>query len=207
MILDELTWFQHSAFLWDRGIKIYLDPWGLPERPEIADIILITHDHHDHLSEQDLRKILSPKTVIVAPPDCQKRLVGNVVLLKAGESTTIQGVKITATPAYTMKTSHHSKEKAWVGYLVEVGGEKIYHAGDTDFIPEMNSIKTDLALLPIGGATTMNWEEAAKAAEAIQPRVAAIPMHFGAGVGSLWDAKKFAERVKVPVEILTPVFG
>ncbi len=208
MILDELTWFQHSSFLWNhKGKKIYFDPWGLPERPEIADIILITHDHYDHLSEGDIRKIDSPKTVIVAPVDCRGKLDGNIVFLRPGENTTINGVKIAAIPAYTVKTSHHLKEKGWIGYLVEVDGEKVYHAGDTDFIPEMSSIKTDVALLPVGGTSTMNWEEAAQAAKAIGPRVVAVPMHFGAVVGSLWDAKKFAEKAQVPVEIMTPVFG
>lgn len=207
MILDELTWFQHAAFLWDKGKKIYFDPWGLPEGPEISDIILITHDHFDHLSVEDIRKIHSPKTTLVAPPDCAAKLVGNIVPLRPGEKTEIDGVKIEAVPAYNLQSSHHPRKNEWLGFIVEVGGERLYHAGDTDFIPEMRSIKTDVALLPVGGTYTMNGEEAAKAADAIQPRVAAVPMHFGAIVGSPHDAKEFAERAEVPVEIMTPVFG
>jgi L-ascorbate metabolism protein UlaG (beta-lactamase superfamily) len=81
-----------------------------------------------------------------------------------------------------------------------VEGERIYYGGDTDLIPEMKDVKADIVILPVGGTYTMTAEEAARAADLIQPKTA-IPIHYDDIVGSAADAKKFKELCKVPVEI------
>jgi len=89
-----------------------------------------------------------------------------------------------------------------VGFIITVAGVRIYHAGDTDVIPEMDDIETDVALLPVGGTYTMTADEAAQAANRIQPQVA-IPMHWGTIVGSKRDAQRFSDLCQMEVVILS----
>jgi len=113
-------------------------------------------------------------------------------------------VKIAGVPAYNINKRFHPKSNNWVGYVIKFADSSIYIAGDTDFIPEMKNIKADIVMLPVGGTYTMTAEEAAKAVEAIKPKIA-IPIHFGDIVGSKSDAEKFSSLVKsAQVKILTP---
>ena len=111
-------------------------------------------------------------------------------MVRPGDRLSVGGVGIEAVPAYNLQKSFHPREKGWLGFVVEVEGVRIYHAGDTDFIPEMASIRADIALLPVSGTYVMTAEEAVEAAKAIAPKVA-IPMHYGAIVGDDGDARDF----------------
>ena len=104
-------------------------------------------------------------------------------------------------PSYNRDKDFHPKQKAWLGFIVEVDGVKIYHAGDTDFIPEMKDLKVDIALLPVSGTYVMTAEQAVEAALAIQPKLA-IPMHYGAIVGDDKDALAFKESLKGNIDVL-----
>jgi len=104
-------------------------------------------------------------------------------------------------PAYNTNKQFHTKDKGWVGYIFTVQGQRIYIAGDTDYIPEMKNFKADIALLPVSGTYVMTAEEAVKAALDIKPKVA-IPMHYGSIVGSGKDAKRFADSLKGKVDVL-----
>ena len=198
-----IRWFGQSAFLVQNGKNIYLDPFELPEGVPPADIVLITHEHFDHLSPADLAKIVKPSTAIVSIAGVADKLPkqGTFRAVKPGDTLTVQGIKIEVVPAYNVSKQFHPKEKGFVGFIVHTGGRSIYHAGDTDLIPEMNNIKADVALLPIGGKFTMDASEAAKAANLIKPKVA-IPMHWGKVVGTEADVETFKAQVKVPVVIL-----
>ncbi|MFH1220851.1 MAG: MBL fold metallo-hydrolase [Candidatus Eisenbacteria bacterium] len=198
-----IRWFGQSAFLVQNGKNIYLDPFELPEGVPPADIVLITHEHFDHLSPVDLAKIVKPSTAIVSIAGVADKLPkqGTFKAVKPGDTLTVQGIKIEVVPAYNVSKQSHPKEKGFVGFIVHTGGRSIYHAGDTDLIPEMNNIKADVALLPIGGKFTMDASEAAKAANLIKPKVA-IPMHWGKVVGTKADVETFKAQVKVPVMIL-----
>jgi len=199
-MLKNIKWLGHASFKIIGEKIIYIDPWKLKKRDK-ADIILITHYHYDHFSPADISKIQTDQTVIVLPEGDEGKLKGNIKKIKSGDYLNIDGVTIEAVPAYNINKSYHPKEKGWVGYIINMGGVSIYHAGDTDFIPEMKKIKVDIAFLPIGGTYTMNAEEAAKACAAFNPEIA-IPMHYGDIVGSGEDAKKFKEMSPVKVEIL-----
>ncbi|PIP18436.1 MAG: Zn-dependent hydrolase [Parcubacteria group bacterium CG23_combo_of_CG06-09_8_20_14_all_35_6] len=175
---------------------IYIDPYQINET-EKADIILITHGHFDHCSLPDIQRISKPETVIVATPDCQSRIASLSVefrelkIAQPGISLEIKGVRIETVPAYNTDKHFHPKEDELVGYIINLDSRRIYHAGDTDLIPEMKNIKNiDVALLPIGGTYTMNAEEAAEAVKIINPK-AAVPMHYGSVVGSDADAARF----------------
>jgi L-ascorbate metabolism protein UlaG (beta-lactamase superfamily) len=190
-LLERLHWLGHASFRLDGPPTIYFDPWRLKGQPPLADVILISHEHHDHCSPQDVKRISGPRTVIVASHGAAEKLRGDVRTLRAGERTTVGEAEIEAVPAYNVNKSYHPKRAGHVGFVVTVGGEQVYFAGDTDCIPEMASVRCDVALLPVGGTYTMDAEDAAQAATDIGPKVA-VPMHWGAGViGTRADAERF----------------
>ena len=130
---------------------------------------------------------------------------GNVKTMKEGDEIIEKGIKIKAVPAYNIEKNFHPKGSG-IGFIVEIEGTRIYHAGDTDLIPEMSNIKTDIALLPIGGTYTMNEEEGARAALKIKPKIA-IPMHYGYISGTFAEPNRFKELIQeenpaIRVEIL-----
>jgi L-ascorbate metabolism protein UlaG (beta-lactamase superfamily) len=203
-LLKGIRWLGHASFLIEDSITIYIDPYDLPMHLPPADLILITHDHGDHFSPGDLGKILKAATVVVSVKsvcgDLPKKVKHSRVVAP-GDTITVGEVTITAVPAYNIDKDFHPKKKGWVGFVLEFEGRSIYHAGDTDLIPEMKDIDADVALLPAGGTYTMDADEAARAAEVIKPRVA-IPMHWGKIVGSEKDAQAFKAACKVPAVIL-----
>jgi L-ascorbate metabolism protein UlaG (beta-lactamase superfamily) len=202
-LLEGITWLGHASFKIKapEGV-IYIDPWKLPSA-EPADLILITHEHYDHFSAEDVQKIRKPDTTIITTASVAAQLKGDVKTVKAGDTLTVKGVKIEVVPAYNPAKQFHPKQAGGVGYIITAGGRRIYHAGDTDAIPEMNQVKADVVLLPVGGKYTMTAAEAAKVANAIKPAVA-VPMHWGDIVGSRADAEAFRAQCQVPVEIITP---
>jgi L-ascorbate metabolism protein UlaG (beta-lactamase superfamily) len=201
-LLAKLVWLGHSSFRLEASKRIYFDPWQLKGHQPAADIILVSHDHHDHCSPEDIARLQQRGTVIVANPSAAAALQGEVHVLKAGEALELEGVKIQAVPAYNLEKRFHPRGAGHIGFLVEIDGERLYFAGDTDLIPEMRGLSCDIALLPVSGTYVMTAEEAAQAAGVIQPRLA-VPMHYGAGVaGTLADAERFRELSPVPVSIL-----
>lgn len=201
-VLNSIKWYGHASIMIKSEKIIYFDPFELPSGTEKADIVLITHEHYDHFSPEDIKKIQKENTIIVSTPDVIAKVKGEKKEVSPGRELEIYGVKIKAVPAYNIDKRFHPKEKKWVGYIVEVNGVSIYHAGDTDLIPEMKSLgKVDIAFLPVGGTYTMNAKEAAQAANTISPSVA-IPMHWGSIVGSERDAETFKKECKVNVKIL-----
>ncbi|NMC74959.1 MAG: MBL fold metallo-hydrolase [Geobacteraceae bacterium] len=197
-----IHWLGHDTFKITGGKTIYTDPFSIA-RKDTADIILITHEHYDHCSPEDVKKLQGPGTVIIATPDCARKLSGNVRTVRAGETVTVGKVNIEAVPAYNTNKKFHPRDKGWVGYVITMEGKRTYLAGDTDLIPEMKSVKADIALLPVSGTYVMSADEAAQAALVINPRVA-IPMHYGSIVGSASDAVRFQEILhgKITVVIL-----
>ncbi len=199
-MLKDIHWLGHDTFKIVGEKIIYTDPFKIKKRDE-ADLILITHDHYDHCSPEDIKKIQGPRTVIVAPADCAGKLSGNIKLIKLGDNITVEDISIEAVPAYNTNKRFHTKDRKWVGYIFTLKGQRIYMAGDTDYIPEMKTFKADIALLPVSGTYVMTADEAIKAALDIKPKIA-IPIHYGSTVGSKDDAKRFAEGLKGQVEVV-----
>jgi len=200
-----IDWLGHAGFMIKDEKVIYVDPFKIAGG-EKADLILITHEHYDHCSLEDIKKIIKPETIIVTVADCQSKFSGlevaNVTLVKPGDKLNVKGTEIEAVPAYNKDKQFHPKENEWVGFIFTVDGKRIYHAGDTDDIPEMQSLSNiDIALMPVGGTYTMSPEEAAEAVNKFRPKVA-IPMHYGTVVGKKEDAEKFMEKCQVRVEII-----
>lgn len=201
-MIKNIHWLGHDTFKIIGEKVIYTDPFKV-KKADRADIILITHEHRDHCSPDDVKMLQGPSTVIVAPADCAAKLKGNIKIVKPGEKIEVAGIKIETVPAYNTNKQFHTKDRGWVGYIFTIAGERIYLAGDTDFIPEMANFKADIALLPVSGTYVMTADEAVQAALDIKPKIA-VPMHYGSIVGSADDAKRFAEKLKgkITVEIL-----
>ncbi|MEM2053599.1 MAG: MBL fold metallo-hydrolase [Nitrososphaerota archaeon] len=200
----KISWLGHDAFRLKDDKTIYIDPYKIKGK-EMADIILITHEHFDHLSVEDINKVSSEKCVIVAARSCANQLgrvkAKEIKYVKPGDELEIDGVKIKAVYAYNVAKPFHPKDAGGVGYIVSMKGVSIYHTGDSDFIPEMKGLTVDVVLVPVSGTYVMTAEEAASAANTIMPKLA-IPMHYGAIVGSEKDAERFKKLAKCEVKIL-----
>ncbi len=188
----------HASFrLSGDGEVIYVDPYELKSEPHDATAVLVTHSHFDHCAGEDVAKVAGAKTVIVAPEDCRERLArlgSEFIAASPGARLEAGGVPVRAVAAYNIGKDFHPKANGWVGYVVTIGGETVYHAGDTDVIPEMTGLAPDVALLPVGGKFTMTAEEAAEAFAKLGAK-RGVPMHFGSVAGSQADADRFIELV------------
>jgi L-ascorbate metabolism protein UlaG (beta-lactamase superfamily) len=200
----DFTRIAHDTFRIAGSKVIYTDPFKVTKREE-ADIVLLSHEHFDHLSKEDLDKVLFPGTSILAGSLCKDGLKGiqvkEIHFLDPGGKYSVGNVMVEAVPAYNVSKFRepgkpfHPKENKGLGFVITMDGTTVYYAGDTDLIPEMKSIKCDIALLPVSGTYVMTAEEAAEAAATINPQIA-VPMHYGAIVGSDEDARKFKSLVK-----------
>ncbi|MBI5101051.1 MAG: MBL fold metallo-hydrolase [Nitrospirae bacterium] len=194
-----IHWLGHDTFRITGEKVIYTDPFQIKKK-DVADIILITHEHRDHCSPEDVAKVRGPETVIVAPADCAAKLSGKITTVKPGDRIEVLGVKVEVVPSYNTNKNFHTKDRGWAGYIFTLNGQRIYLAGDTDHIPEMKDFRADIALLPVSGTYVMTAEEAVKAALDIKPKLA-IPMHYGSIVGSPEDAKRFSDLLKGRIEV------
>ncbi|HJH30907.1 MAG TPA: MBL fold metallo-hydrolase [Methanosarcinaceae archaeon] len=197
-----INWFGHASFMIkSEGLIIYIDPYAVPDKVDYddqADIILITHEHYDHCSPEAIRRVRKSDSTTLIPQNCTLEFRGDARRIIEGDmligDLAIKGVGIEVVAAYNINKSSHP-EGTGVGYIFEIGGLRIYHAGDTDFSPQMRDISVDVALLPIGGTYTMDEPEAADAAVAISPDVV-IPMHYNYIDGIEGDAEMFKQLVQ-----------
>ncbi len=197
---ENIHWLGHAGFRIDGDKVIYFDPYQIESGPQ-ADLIFISHDHFDHCSPEDVAKIQGPGTIIITEKDSAGKLTGDVRVIKPGETLVWDGVKILGVPSYNTDKDFHPRRNGWLGFLVEMSGISIYHAGDTDFIPEMKELNVDIALLPVSGTYVMTADQAVKAALAIGPELA-IPMHYGTIVGGNQDAFTFKSALDGKVRVL-----
>jgi Predicted Zn-dependent hydrolases of the beta-lactamase fold len=201
---DNIFWLGHDGFRISGSRTIYIDPWEAAGPP--ANIILITHDHYDHCDPDTVKALAGPRTKIITEAASAAKLRESglddiITVVEPGDEVEVLGVNIKVMPAYNIGKDFHPRSKNYLGFVVTMDGVSIYHAGDTDFIPEMKGLRVQVALLPVSGTYTMTAEEAAQAALAIEPEVA-IPMHFGKIVGDEQMAERFAAALKGRVEVV-----
>lgn len=206
----KISWLGHDGFRIEGDRTIYIDPFEIKSGKK-ADIVFITHEHYDHCSPDDVRKIATGGTTIVTIPMALPELKGlkvkEIKPVKPGDRIEIGGIGAEVLPSYNLNKFRspgrvfHPKEDGKVGYLLDVSGVRIYHAGDSDFIPEMRGLEADIALLPVSGTYVMTKEEAAEASKNMKIKVA-VPMHYGSIVGSRKDAEEFRRLTDCEVVIL-----
>ena len=195
---------QSSIRITDGDCRIYIDPFQMSEAPKDADFILITHDHYDHFSPEDIEKVSNGRSVLLVPakmiPQADKisSIVGEIHSVMPGEHYGINGLEFDTVAAYNNLKPFHPKSAGWVGYILQIDGQRIYIAGDTDMNRDNQDVKCDVALVPIGGKFTMDAKKAAEFINTIQPSIA-IPTHYGSIVGKKEDADVFAAGVKAPI--------
>ena len=191
----------HSSIKIMKGIIIYFDPFRINEEKHDADLILITHDHYDHYSPEDIKKVIKKDTIIVAPKTINElNNKENITFVEPNQTYNINGYKIDTIPAYNINKHFHPKENNWIGYIIEIDGLKYYVAGDTDITPENRQIKCDVALIPIGGTYTMDYKEASELINIIKPKIA-IPTHYGSIVGDITDGEKFKKLIDNTIDV------
>jgi L-ascorbate metabolism protein UlaG (beta-lactamase superfamily) len=205
-LVGKLHWLGHDSFRLEGPPVIYFDPWKLRGRQPVADLVLVSHEHHDHCSPEDVQKVSGPDTVVVAAATAAERLPG-ARAVRPGDRLTVAGVEIEAVRAYNVNKFRspgmpfHPKEAEHVGFVVTVEGVRLYHTGDTDEIPEMADVACDVALLPVSGTYVMTVEEAVEAARTLKPQIV-VPMHYGSGIGTANDGQRLTELYDGDVALL-----
>ena len=198
---------QNSIRIASRVGVIYVDPLEISDDRHDADYILITHDHYDHFSPEDIRKVAKADSILVVPEKMAVKAqevadaVGRIESVKPAVYREINGLEFETVPAYNMLKPFHPKGAEWVGYILRIDGKRIYIAGDTDVTKEAKTVRCDVALVPIGGTYTMDAKKAAELVNTIRPDIA-VPVHYGSIVGKPSDGDVFAENVKSPVKVV-----
>ncbi len=197
-MLEGIQVLCHSSIRIKRDRTIYFDPFQIKQDYNDADIVFITHDHYDHYSEEDLKRVVKRDTVVVAPMDLKEKLLNHgfqieqMILVEPNQTYQVKGIEVHTIPAYNTNKAFHKKEYGWVGYLIILDGITYYIAGDTDITEENKKVRCDVAFVPVGGTYTMTYEEAARLVNQIHPKIA-VPIHYGSIVGTKEDGKKFSE--------------
>ncbi|MEN6441203.1 MAG: MBL fold metallo-hydrolase [Syntrophobacter sp.] len=199
-VVKKIHWLGHDAMRLEGSTIVQFDPFQISaSRP--ADLVLISHDHFDHNSPEDLAKVVKDDTVIVTDDASARKLSGDIRVVGPGDTLSVKGVKIEVHPAYNTDKEFHPQDAGMLSFIVTLDGVRYYHAGDTDFIPEMKNLDVDVAFLPVSGTYVMTADQAVEAAKAIKPKLA-IPMHYGAIVGTEEDAKKFKKALEGQIEVV-----
>lgn len=200
----KLQWLGHASFkICFEDTVIYIDPWKLEDSEHDATIVLVSHSHFDHYSQEDVAGVSGAATKLIASADViEQEKAGEAI--SPGQIIQNGNVQVHGIAAYNPAKEFHPKENNWLGFIIEINSKRIYYAGDTDLTDEMKALKDiDIALLPVGGTYTMNASEAAEATKHFKPKKA-IPYHWGDIVGGRTDAEAFAEAAECEVRILSP---
>ena len=177
---------------------IYFDPYKIEDNKHDADIIFITHNHYDHMDINSINKIKNENTIIIAPQTMKDTIdkieFKDYIYLNPNENIDIDNINIKTIPAYNIEKSFHPRKNNWLGYIITFNGISYYIAGDTDKTKESESVKCDIALIPIGGYYTMDVEEATELIKIIKPKIV-IPTHYGSIVGNIDAGKKLRNNL------------
>ncbi len=204
-MLEGIQVLCHSSIRIKKEKTIYIDPFKIDNNYNDADIIFITHSHYDHYSEEDIEKVKKEDTAIIVPKDVFTKSLNlgfkeeNIISVEPNQEYIVKNIKFETIPAYNTNKRFHPKENGWVGYIIEMQGNRYYIAGDTDITEENRKVECDVAFVPIGGTFTMNFEEAANLINEIKPKIA-VPIHYGSIVGTKQDAVEFSKLVQSDIK-------
>lgn len=193
------------------NLCIYFDPYLIEEPLNDADLVFITHDHYDHLDKDSLLNIIKNDTQIIIPESIKNSILtlgfeeSQLVLVRPMKTYTVKNVEFTTIPSYNLNKDYHPKAKNYVGYIVNMDGKRILVSGDTDATQELLKLKDiDIALIPIGGTYTMDYQEAADLINQLKPRVV-IPTHYYTVVGSIADGTNFSRLINPKIKCILKI--
>lgn len=203
-ILSRFSINCHSSIRYAGAMTVWFDPFRVADAPCDADVVFVTHDHYDHFSPEDIRRVMKPDAVLVLPETCVAAALqagfapAQLLPVRPGEAYTVKDLPFTAVPAYNLGKPFHPHGNRWVGYVVTLEGQRVYVAGDTDDTPDARSVSCDVAFLPVGGTYTMTAAQAAGLAAALRPQIA-VPTHYGCIVGERTDGAAFAAALPADI--------
>ncbi len=209
-MIDNIEVFTQNSIRIRSNITVYVDPFQMKEEPHDADYVMITHSHYDHFSPDDIRKVIKDTTILIVPESMLEDArelepeVKEILTVIPGVYREINGFEFETVPAYNTIKPFHPRRAEWVGYIVRLGGKRIYVAGDTGLTKEARQVKCDIAMIPIGGTYTMDAKRGAELINTIRPEYA-IPTHYGTVAGKPEDGKTFAKLVKEPVKVVEKI--
>lgn len=196
--MEQIIVNRQSSIRISAGSTVYFDPWEVQDHAADADVIFITHDHYDHYSAADVRRLRKDNTVVVVPSamvsQVNREIGGSVLAVEPGREYSVNGINFTTVASYNLNKDFHPKGKGWCGYVVTLAGQRYYVVGDSDATPESAAVRCDVLLLPIGGHYTMDVKEAAELTAKIKPDTV-IPTHYGDIVGDTSFGRTFAALV------------
>lgn len=202
---EEIQVLAHSCVRIEGARIVYFDPYLLAHAPHDADIVCLTHDHYDHFSPEDLKKVIKPSTQLIVPFSMMESegmdefAHLNTQYVLPNQTLMFEDLMLEAVPAYNIGKAFHPQKNGWVGYVLTMNDKRYYVAGDTDATPEAACVQCDVALVPVGGTYTFTADEAAAFINELAPQ-AAIPTHYGSVVGTPGDGAAFVAGVKPPVQ-------
>ena len=206
-MIDAITVNAQSSIRIAADKIVYFDPFKITDAKNDADVIFITHEHFDHFSPEDIGKVASEKTVFAVPASMVQTVAGSgiskdkIIPLDPGDKKEVCGIPVEAVPSYNLSKKFHTKSSGWLGYIVTLGGKRIYVAGDMDATPEAKAVSCDIAMIPIGGTYTMDFREAAEYINELKPKTV-IPTHYGSVVGDPSDGESFKKLVGDSSEVV-----
>lgn len=203
-MIDSIKWLGHGSFVIEGPPIIYIDPWRVVKRAFFPDVILISHDHYEHFSVADINKLRGPHTRLISNANVVEQL-GWGEVLRPWQGITVDKASIKAVPAYSVASMRHPKEAGGLGFVISLNLYDIYYAGGTQRIPEMETIRPDVAILPIDNDGTLDVMEAAEVVRQMRPRWV-IPCNWGAsgGAASIMEARQLKETVRDYTEVIIP---
>lgn len=205
IMLKNIEVLNHNCIKFNKEKVIYTDPFQLKNHYHDADIILITHSHYDHFSEEDLEKVRKENTIICITEDLYNKTLElgfskeNIITVKPNDTYQILGIEVKTIPAYNTNKKFHPKENNWVGYLLNLQGKVYYVAGDTDIMEENKNVRCDVTFVPVGGTYTMDSKEATELVNEIKLLIA-VPVHYGSVVGEEKDAEMFVQNLEKGIQ-------
>jgi L-ascorbate metabolism protein UlaG (beta-lactamase superfamily) len=202
-MIESIQWLGQGSFVIQGPPLIYINPWRIVRSTFHADVILVSHDHFDACSQADIQKLRGADTRLFSNEKVAKE-VERVEILRQWQSVQIDRAGIKAVPAYSPGSMQHPQSDGGLGFVISLNYYDIYYAGDTEYIPEMERIHPDIALLPIDGNGTLTVEAAVEVVKELRPRYV-IPFNWGAGTEL--RARTFKEMVGGQAQVILAIPG
>lgn len=203
-MIENIRALGHGSFLIQSNPIIYINPWKIASTPFLADVILVGHDHYDHFSPVDIDRLRAPNTQVISNAKVAQQYP-HATVLREWQYAKVDRATIRTIPAYSPNDIRHPRADGGLGFIISLNFYDIYYTGDTQWIPEMETIRPDILILPIDDNGTFSIMDALEAVQKLRPRWV-IPCNWGvAGAGvTRKEAQEFKHLVGGRAEVVLP---